>query len=295
VLPTGLTEDKYVIAYEVRPGNRRVVHHTFHFLDTKGRGRKLEQAAQERARRGTSPDRGPGYTMMMAPGFFPPDGDLGGWAPGLLPGFLPEGVGYYLPKGSDLIVQLHYHRNGKEERDLTQIGLYFAKKPNAKPIQALVVPGAMLAIPAGRENHQVQGSVWVGQDCTIHSVTPHMHLIGKKIKMSVTPPGGKTTTLVNIDQWDFNWQETYFLEKPMRVPAGTRFDVEAVYDNSSKNPNNPRNPPRLVLVGEQTTDEMCLGFLQLTAEEPRAVGFSLIEKGFLIYPPRLLPPEYVGK
>jgi peroxiredoxin len=295
VFPTNQTEDKFVVAYEVRPGNRRVVHHTFHFLDTKGRGRRLEERAQERERRSPGQDRGPGYTMMMAPGFFPPDGDLGGWAPGLLPGYLPEGVGYYLPKGSDLIVQLHYHRNGKEERDRTQVGLYFAKKSNVKPVQVVVVPGAFFGVPPGRENHPVQGSVWVAQDCTIHSVTPHMHLIGKKIKMSVTPPGGKTTTLLNIDQWDFNWQETYFLEKPMRVPAGTRFDVEAVYDNSSKNPNNPNNPPRFVLVGEQTTNEMCLGFVEVTGDEPGAVGFRLLEKGLLIYPPRLLPPMNVRK
>jgi hypothetical protein len=288
VLPTNLPKDRFVVAYEVRPGNRRVVHHTLHFLDGRGRARRLEQRARERALT-TDRDRGPGYSMMMGPGFFPPDGDVGGWAPGLTPYHLPEGVGFYLPKGCDLVMQIHYHRTGKEERDGTRMGLYFAKKPGTQALQSLAIPGLLLAIPAGADNYPVRGSLWVAEDCTLHTVTPHMHLLGKKIKITMTPPGAGTTVLLGIDQWDFNRQEAYILKKSLRVPAGTRFDVSAVYDNSDRNPSNPNHPPRTVLLGEQTTNEMCFGFVGLTPDKPGPVGFRLSPGSFLLRRPGLLP------
>jgi peroxiredoxin len=274
VLPTELDEDKFVIAYEVKPGNRRVVHHTLHFVDTKGRGRQLEKRGQERMK-ADDKDTGPGYTMMMGPGFFPPDGDVGGWAPGVSPHRFPADVGFYLPKGSDIVVQVHYHRTGKIEKDKSQLGLYFGKQPKGKPVQGMVIPGLFLSIPAGDEDYRVRGSIWAAQECTLHTVTPHMHLLGKKIKITMTPPGGAASTLVGIDQWDYNWQETYYFKEPIRVPAETRFDVEAVYDNSAKNPNNPFSPPRRVRFGEQTTHEMCFGFLGATVDKPGAIGFRL--------------------
>jgi hypothetical protein len=97
---------------------------------------------------------------------------------------------------------------------------------------------------------------------------PHMHLIGRKVRVSMTAPGESEQTLVNIDDWDYNWQETYFFKKPLAIKAGTRFDIEAVFDNSDKNPNNPTNPPRAVWFGEQTTNEMLFGFLGATKDGP---------------------------
>ena len=96
---------------------------------------------------------------------------------------------YFLPKGSDVVVQLHYHRNGRVEKDRTQIGLYFGDKPNAQRFQSIVVPGRFIFIPADKED-DVKGSVWVEQDCHLHSVMPHMHMLGKSIKVTMTPPGG---------------------------------------------------------------------------------------------------------
>jgi hypothetical protein len=104
---------------------------------------------------------------------------------------------------------------------------------------------------------------------------PHMHLIGREIKVTMTPPDGPPRTLVAIKDWDYNWQETYFFKEPIRVKAGTRFDVEGVYDNSEKNPNNPNNPPKNVFFGEYTTNEMCYGFLAVTGDRPGRVRFSL--------------------
>jgi peroxiredoxin len=287
VLPTDLPEDKYVIAYEVRPGNRRVVHHTLHFLDTRGRGRRLEQREQERTKRPSEKDSGPGYPSRMLPGFLP-SGDVGGWAPGITPHYLSPGTGFYLPRGSDIVIQVHYHRTGRVEKDKTRVGLYFAKKP-CKALQGVAAPGRFLYIPAGADNYKVKGDMWIAQDSTLHIVTPHMHLLGKSIKVTMTPPGGTATTLVDIAEWDYNWQETYFFKEPVKVKAGTRFSVEAVYDNSAKNPNNPSTPPKLVLLGEQTTNEMCFGFIGLTTDDGSAAGMRFMPNGPVIRRPGVLP------
>jgi hypothetical protein len=284
-----LAEDKYMIAYEVRPGNARVVHHTLHFLDDRGRARRLEEQERRRPKAPGEKDRGPGYNSRMGPGFFPPSGDLAGWAPGLRPYYFPEGVGFHLPKGNDIVVQVHYHRTGRVEQDRTRVGLYFARKPVARPIQGLIIPGLFLAIPPGAANHRVQGSIWVAEDCQLVTVTPHMHLLGKRIQITMTPPGGKTSTLVGIDEWDYNWQETYTFKKPVPVKAGTRFTVEAVYDNSANNPNNPHHPPRRVFVGEGTTNEMCFGFLGVTTDKPGVLGFRLSPGGPVLRRPGALP------
>lgn len=264
VLPTGLTEDKFVTAIEVRPGNPRVVHHTLNFIDTGERGRKLEQKEKERDKKDDEKDGGPGYTVQMGVGFAP-SGAMGGWAPGHVARHLPADTAYFLPRGSDVIMQVHYHRNGRVEKDRLQVGIYFADKPAANRYQSLVLPGRFLFIPAGAEDFKVTGTMWVNQDCTLHSVLPHMHMLGKSISVKMTPPEGAAKTLVAIKEWDYNWQETYFLKEPLAVKAGTKFEVEARYDNSAKNPRNPFDPPRLVRIGEQTTDEMCFVFLGGTA------------------------------
>jgi peroxiredoxin len=289
VLPTSFGEDKFVRAYEVRPGNRRVVHHTLHFLDTRQRARKLEQWAQGAGLK-KSQDQGPGYTSMMGPGFFPPSGDLGGWAPGMTARSYPKGVGLYLPKNSDVIVQVHYRRTGREEKDKTRLGLYFADK-RTNIMQPLVVPGWITYIPAGAANHTVRGSVWAAQDCTVYSITPHMHLLGKSIKVTMTPPGGDPVTLIRIDRWDYNWQETYFFQQPLRVKMGTKFTVEAVYDNSSGNPSNPFSPPKTIFPGEQTTNEMCFAFLDATTDHGGPIAVRLTPNGFTLRRPGLLPKQ----
>jgi peroxiredoxin len=284
VLPTRLSEDKYVTAVEVRPGNPRIVHHTLQFIDTSGQARKLEQKEKERAKKPDELDVGPGYSSAMGVGFLP-RGGLGGWAPGQMARHLPEGTGHLLPKGAEVVMQVHYHRDGRLEKDKTQIGLYFAKKPVSRPYQGLVVAGGngqgrvrFFMIPAGAARHRIQGSMWVEQDCVIHSVMPHMHLLGKEIRVTMTPPGGATETLVHIADWNYNWQETYWFKQPIAVKDGTRFDIEAYYDNSDANPNNPSHPPRLVTFGEQTTNEMCFGFIGATSDKPGRIRMRFEDK-----------------
>jgi hypothetical protein len=196
-----------------------------------------------------------------------------------------------LPKGADFVLQMHYHRTGKEERDRTQIGLYFSKKRDNKVLQPIAVPGLFLAIPKDAANFKVAGNLWLADDCTVHTVTPHMHLLGKSIKVTVQEPGGQPFTLIDIPQWEYNWQETYHLKKPLRLKAGTHLKLEAAFDNSKDNPNNPNNPPKQVRFGEQTTDEMCFAFLGVTTENNERMGFRLFQGGGVIRLPGLIPPK----
>jgi len=275
VLPTGLTEDKYVTAVEVQPGNPRVVHHAVVLLDPGQRGRKAEERQKERDERRPSArgDKGPGYVSPMALELLPssllgPWPIIGVWTPGQIPAHVADGTGYFVPKGADLVMQVHYHRSGRVEKDRTKVGLYFAKKPEPRRIEGFSFPGNLLYIPAGQDRVKVTGRAYAPQDMTLYSAFPHMHLIGRSMKVTMTPPGGTTTTLIEIGDWDFNWQETYFYKKPIDVKAGTRFDLEAVYDNSAKNPANPHNPPRTVFFGLETNDEMCAILFEATSDRP---------------------------
>jgi mono/diheme cytochrome c family protein/peroxiredoxin len=282
VLPTNLNEDKYVVAIEVKPTNPRVVHHTLNFIDSQGRGRQLQDRAQEQEKdkKPDEYDRGPGYSMAMGVGF-QPNGALSGWAPGQLPNKLPDGYGWYLPKGSDIVMQVHYHRDGRLEKDRTQIGIYFAKKTEGiKPYKAGVIAGQFQrvglfpGIPANEAKYAIHGRISVREDCTLYSVMPHMHLVGKQIKVTLRPADGDPKTLLAIKDWDYNWQETYFLKQPLKLKVGDVLEVEAVYDNSRNNPNNPNDPPKTVFIGEQTTNEMCFVFLGATSESSSRSPFT---------------------
>ena len=280
VVPTGLTEDKWVIGYDVRPGNPRVVHHTLHYFDTLGKGRALEKQQPDKdkadeAKGRLLADRGPGYTTGMGVGFAssggkrgaPTFGGLGGWAPGQSPQFVPEGMGWLMPKGADFLIQTHYHRNGQPARDRTQVGLYFAKGPVEHPWQTIVVNGLRPdeKIPAGKADHLARGGFYLHTDAILHNVLPHMHLLGKTTKVTMTPPNGKPVVLIEIPAWDYKWQETYWFKEPIHAKAGTKLEIEAVFDNSASNPNNPTHPPKDVTFGEQTTDEMLFGFFGATS------------------------------
>jgi len=252
VVQTDLDKDQYVSAVECRPGNRRVVHHILAYVDTSGKARERDQS-----------DPGPGYTCFGGPGE-PIHGGLGGWAPGNLPSQLDEGIGRSLPRQSDIIIQVHYHPRGKAEVDRTKIGLHFARKSVKQIMHASAAINPELDLPPGKTNIEVKAAWQVPVDLVAHAVTPHMHLLGRDILMSVKFPDGRVQDLIKIDDWDFNWQYTYNFEKPLDLPKGTLLTVVAHYDNSAANPRNPNKPPKEVKWGEATTDEMCVGFIGVT-------------------------------
>jgi hypothetical protein len=276
-----------------------VVHHAINYFDASGTARKLEQKERDRPKAAGEPDRGPGYRSPMGIGFTPPDpkqvGGIGGWTPGLGGFRLPAGTGYFLPKGADVVMQVHYHRDGKPETDRTRLGLYFAKDPTGlKQLGLIVVPGVLAAeggfftgVPAGKADYVVRGRTELLQDATLYSILPHMHMLGRKVKVTMTPPGGPERVLVDVPDWDYNWQEGYFFKEPIRAPAGTVFEVTAAFDNTDRNPHNPFSPPRDVKKGEQTTDEMLFGFIRATTDDTPGPG--MLKTRYV-----LNPKEYAG-
>lgn len=275
VFPTNFPEDVYLSAIEVRPGNNRVVHHAILVIDTSGRARKLLADAQAK-QQPTDTDRGPGYSMSRGMGFIPgPANMLGGWAPGLVPQRMPDGVGQKLPKGADIVVQIHYHRTGKEETDRTKLGLHLAKGKVTDYLTSVPAPGVFLQIPAGKKDFKVDTTITITEDVVLRTLTPHMHMLGKDIELSATLPGEKEITLIKIPEWDYNWQEMYALKKPMKLPKGTLLRVRATFDNSDGNPLNPNSPPIPVRLGEQTENEMCFVFCGVSSPEYGTWKFKL--------------------
>jgi hypothetical protein len=252
VIPTNLTEDRYVAAVEYQPGNRRVVHHMLGYIDTTGKARKRDEG-----------DDGPGYTCFSGPGI-EIHGDLGGWAPGNEPSRLPEGVGRLLPRGADVVVQVHYHPSGKPETDRSRIGVIFSKTPIRQTMQWSLAGKFDLKIPPGESNYEAKAQWRIPVDVEALAVTPHMHMIGRDMRMWVTFPDGRDQDLIIIPDWDFSWQNTYYFEQPLTLPQGSVLKLIAHFDNSEQNPRNPNKPPKLVKFGEGTNDEMCIGFIALT-------------------------------
>ncbi len=266
VIPTNLAEDKQVVAVEYRVGNKRVAHHCIGYLDVNGAARKKDAA-----------EPGEGYASFGGPGILP-TGEIGGWAPGNLPQFLPDGIGKPLAAGSDLVLQMHYHPSGKPEEDRTTVGVYFAKKPVTRRVYTLPVL-AQLDIPAGKPDYRTTRRFNLPINAQVISVTPHMHLLGKTFSMTANLPDGTRRSLINIDDWDFNWQDTYTFQKPLTLPKGTSVTLNATYDNSASNPRNPSSPPKTVGWGEQTTDEMCIGFISFVTDDKDSGLLKLLDLG----------------
>ncbi len=257
VIPMDLPEDKFVRAVEFRPSNRRVVHHSLFFLDNSGAARKLDEA-----------DPGVGYGKMGGVGFVP-SGGLGGWAPGVFPQPLPDGIARRIRKGADLVLQTHFHPTGKEEIEQSSFGIYFYKTPPKAVMHGTMVASRKIDIPAGEKNYKVNASITSPIDVDLIGITPHAHLICKEMKVWANFPDGTTQDLIWIKDWDFNWQDQYLYKKPIRIPRGTRVDMEFTYDNSTANVRNPFNPPQRITRGEQTSNEMAITFLNVVP-----VGFG---------------------
>lgn len=270
VIPSGLTEGRWIAAADFKPGNMKVVHHILAAYDVTGNARKLDAVDKDSGYE-TS---GGGYGRLPSGLPFLPSGQLWGWAPGRRPNFSPDGTARALPAGADVLLQVHYHKSGKPETDATTIGLYFAKGPVDKQIRSAVVmpprPGFLskpeLRIPAGDAHHEVKGQMTIREDSHLLAIFPHMHLLGRDFLLTAVTPDGSRRPLIKIDDWDFNWQTPYEFLEPVALPKGTRIEMLAHFDNSPGNLRNPSKPPVEVTWGEETTDEMCIGFMQLTRD-----------------------------
>jgi len=246
IIPLNFTEDRWVSAAEVRPGNRTVVHHVIAYLRPPGSAWLKDAPIGEPVVKIKKSDEGP-------------RGSLAGYAPGVpqLPG--TPGRALLVKAGSDVVLEMHYTTNGKPATDLTKVGVIFAKEPPKEAIRGFAAANPRFAIPPGAAAHEVKASWTVPSDGTLIKLTPHMHLRGKDFEYTATYPTGEKEVLLSVPHYDFNWQHTYVLATPKLLPKGTVIDCVAHFDNSPNNKFNP-DPSKEVRWGDQSWEEMMIGF-----------------------------------
>jgi hypothetical protein len=288
-VPTNFTVDRWVVAAELKPGNRKIVHHAHVFV--------VEQEKQATvAKSESNPPTEYAKWLMVHEGsldWIRPDApvidngcsvddngllpgrksnDLGNlissYLPGREPDVYPEGTARLVPAGAQLNFQIHYSRTtGKTEFDESSVGLIFAKEPPRQIARRIDLSNQMFRIPAGDPNHEVSECHTFSKDIYITSLTPHMHLRGKAMQMVVTYPDGRQETLLSVPHYDFNWQITYRAEKPLFMPKGTRIAIIAHFDNSPNNPVNP-DPSKPVRWGAASETEMMDGWIEYVDAVP---------------------------
>ncbi|WP_168565739.1 redoxin family protein [Crateriforma spongiae] len=254
-----LKEGRWVQAVEIRPTDPSVVHHVLVFLkDSRDRNVDIDEES----------------------------GFLAAYVPGNTFQRYPEGMAKRLPAGSDLVFQLHYTPNGTETSDQTRLGIRFADQPPRRVVKNVGIANHRIKIPPGADNHEETASLVVPADVHLLAVMPHMHLRGKAFRYDLTTPGGSPHRLLDVPNYDFNWQLEYRFNQPLAVTAGSRIDLTAWYDNSENNPANP-DPGMTVRWGPQTDDEMMLGYVEYF-ESDEIVGDSAADDPIDVNSKRLI-------
>jgi hypothetical protein len=298
VFPLQLPEDKWVKAVELRSSAQSAMHHALFFLDSSGNARKMDGSDGQAGISGmgflgdfggvvggNSPALGGLMNRLAArrnPGGARASDQggidnalarsLGGYVPGAIPAKLPGDLAMPLPKGSDIVMQTHFHPSGKPETEQAELALYFADRPPSKQLVTIQVPpmfgfGADIDIPAGEKAYRVTESFTIPVDVQAVSVGGHAHYVCRAIKMIARTPAGKEITLMQIDDWDLDWQDRYLFAERIELPAGTVLTTDVVYDNSAENPENPHHPPQPIRWGRQSTDEMGSVTLMVTSRD----------------------------
>jgi uncharacterized protein (TIGR03437 family) len=215
---------------------------------------------------------GQGYPCFGDPGFNPDPSFLAAWAPGVRPSFMNVGTAMRIPQNGYMAMQVHYHLSGTATADQTQVGIYFARWPVDKLVSSLLLFNTNFRIPAGNPHYQVNASAGIPLNAHLVNVLPHMHLLGRESHVSMTGPNGSTTPLIDINDWDFNWQGFYDYVQPVAVLPGSKIQFSKFYDNSANNPRNPNSPPVAVGWGEQTTDEMAVAYFGYTLDAQHLIA-----------------------
>lgn len=261
VIPSGIYEDRFIKAIEVVPGNQKIVHHAGIFLDETGIPQQLDDI-----------DPLPGYECFGGIG-----ADfrfLGGWVPGMPPTIFPDGMGMSLPANSYIVVQLHYPVGSAGESDQTKVNFSLSEETDLREIQISSflnhIQGISepLFIPANTVK-SFQTEFFLPIDITVLGVGPHMHLVGKSINAyAIRHPTLDTISLVNVPDWDFDWQGFYEYKEPIVLRARSTLHAGATFDNTTNNSDNPSSPPRDVKDGQAVTDEMLIVSLLWTRYAP---------------------------
>lgn len=240
-IPISIEKDRWVRGSQYVAGDRSVLHHTINSLVAPGASRRSALLG------GSDPDQ-----ATIAP-----------YIPGATPIMDPENTGGLLKAGSILNLQLHYTSNGKETVDASEIGLWFypegvVPEERMSGACACIFTPTWTNIPPGHPNFEQTESITIAKDAYIHSMLPHMHFRGKYMRFSAYYPDGTSEELINIANYNYNWQLSYTYKEPKFVPAGTVIKVIGAFDNSAQNPANP-DPERSVPWGQQSWDEMFFG------------------------------------
>jgi hypothetical protein len=256
-----IDKTRYVKSIDIRPGDRRLVHHANLLVD-----RMATAHLQE-----TAPGQGfPGMDLAIMRSPFDPDGDFLFWKPGAAPHVEPDGFAWRLDPGNELVLNVHLHPIGKAEEVRPSIALYFTDKPQTRfPLLVQLENDNALNIPAGVRDFPVSDDFRLPMDAEILAVYPHAHYLGKLLEAYATLPGGARKWLVRIPDWDPNWQAVYYYREPVFLPKGSVISMRYHFDNSAANVRNPTHPPRRVKGGDQATDEMAHLWLQVL---PRGAG-----------------------
>ena len=260
IIPTHFAEDRWVRMCEIKPGNRMVVHHSVAYVREPGsswlRGAPVGVPFAS--------DELP-TSKLRRDAMWTTSDILLVYAPGSSPDQWPEGFAKLVPAGSDIVLQMHYTTHGMETEDRTSIGLTFSKAPPQKRVLTLQLTNDRFLIPPGDPDHRVEVHGTLPNDALLLSFFPHMHLRGKTFEYNILEPTGSVRTLLRIPHYDFYWQMSYRLLDPIPLQAGATLQAIATFDNSKNNPHNP-DPDSAVRWGEQTWEEMMVGFFDVAVD-----------------------------
>ncbi len=255
IVEANLDADHWVRAVEFNPGDRKVVHHILAFLG------EAPMGASEYDVRTT--DRASGPSELF-----------GVWVAGAPPTEYPAGIGRTLARNQVMTFQMHYHLSGEETSDVTRLGLHFGDGEMQKKVTTSFGVNLGIVIPPGEANYTETAFHLFDQDSRIVSMMPHAHVRAKSAKYTAVYPDGRRDVLLNVPQYDYNWQWSYQPVDPLVVPAGTKVEVEFAYDNSANNPRNP-DPTQTLYYREKTLEEMFVGFMESVPVEgvrPKPMG-----------------------
>ncbi len=263
LIPAPFQTDKWVQFAEARPTDRVRVHHIIAFIREPGSDwlKEAKPGIPFVPAKAVAAEKAEKKDDQQEKAELPSD-FLAGYAPGQPPEAFEHGQAKLIRAGSDIIIQVHYTTNGTPGRDRTRIGLVFAKQPPAKRVFTVSAVNGTFRIPPGAPNHRVDAEFEVGADVILHGLHPHMHYRGKDFEYRLRFPNGDARTILRVPAFHPSWQLWYNLASPIALPKGTRIECTAHFDNSPNNPLNP-DPSKEVLWGDQTWEEMMVGFANL--------------------------------
>ncbi len=268
VVPVPIDRMRYVRGIEVRPGNRRAVHHASITIDRTRESRRLDAADPEAGFK----------SGMLSDGARSPDNRVLGWTPGMRATFEPEGMAWRLNPGSDLVIELHLIAPAAGTESVRpSVGFYFSDTPPTRPSIDFKLGSNAIDIPAGAAAYTIEDRYQLPVDVDVVSVYPHAHYLAKDVRADAVLPGGETRPLIRIKDWDFHWQDDYRFVRPVPLPRGTTIVMHYEYDNSTANRHNPRATPARVIYGPQSSDEMGDLWLRLvphSAEDAATLAIS---------------------